>query len=257
MRLPDLRGRVVWVIGKGPSFEGYYRAVSVHPRVDPGACVVGINQVAEWVDCDFGFANDGAMVRAMMGGWPVDCVPVLPGLWRSEYGNAEALETAAARGRGQVEERGQSLNLDCASSVKIARNDPSAGSSRDSSNDPNDPYGELKRVLWYEATSIRVGGWDSDGYILGEDRGARGEHVRLVHYLGTPLTALQFVRVCGCRDVVTVGLDGGGGYSRVWGNAPGAASEHAEILRGFLEYAGRWGMRVRRWEAGEFERKEN
>lgn len=142
MRLPDLRGRVVWVIGKGPSFEGYYRAVSVHPRVDPRACVVGINQVAEWVDCDFGFANDGAMVRAMMGCWPVDCVPVLPGLWRSEYGNAEALERAESRG--------------C-----------------------NDPYGELKRVLWYEATSIRVGGWDSDGYILGEDRGARGEHVRL------------------------------------------------------------------------------
>lgn len=210
--LPDLSDRTAWVIGKGPSFEGYYRRVQVHPRVDPRAVVVGINQVCTVVDCDYAFANDPQVVEQLRGAWPLDCRMVLPG----------HLLTAAEK--------------------------------------------QDVRCLPYEATNIRVGGWDHDGYIVERDegRGTRDEgpadftrtpthaprpvkHLRLVHWLGTPLTALQFLRVCGCRQVVTVGLDGVGGYSRFWGNACGADSEHQAILGGFREYAGRWGMDVRRW----------
>lgn len=202
IKVPDLRGRVVWIFGKGPSLEGYLSKTAVRPRLDAQAVHLGINQVPEVVDCDYGFANDFPMVERMAGRWPIDCRPVLPRGGEGAYG----LDPAAGR-RGA----------------------------------------EYRRALWYDATSIRTGGWDSDEFILG------GERLRLVHWLGTPLTALQFARVCGCRDVVLAGIDGGGGYTLKWDNDCGADSAHAAIRDGIWEYALKWGLRVRDFNEADYE----
>lgn len=191
--LPDLTDRTVWIIGKGPSLEEYVKATVVHPRVDPRAVVVGINQVPTLVDCDYGFANDVPMVAQMAGEYGRDCIPVLPWHARSDY----------AQGSGATDDTLR------------------------------------EGVIWYDATSVKTGGWDEKGFILHS-----GERLRLVHYLGTPLTAMQWARVCGCRKVVLVGLDGHGGYTRKWGNSAPPDCEVGAIRAGVMEYAWNHGMKV-------------